>query len=781
MDVDLRHFGFRDEFLRGCTSTGVGAPICVPSGGKARYEHALLDYSEIIEPGKQDHCLVIVFVKLRDLDAYRGRWPTTIFCTLPSDEGVVGCARFWIKAFARQLRARYVGTESKFFERFWMVDDDVVYFASAGAPMYMNVALRNAASHESGLFETSNLVGFHRIGSRVGSEDAVADGRTRPHVVVSVRTVVNAQYHPRAELAEDMDFGMRCLAEAKTAHPGQGTLKLNGIQFYSRAQRQGTDHGAARTAAAPSDLELALVDTMDTAGFDPTKPVHTTGSFPLLRWFHPWGYAHRAHSKFESTRFDISRLEHAPRRMKQGVLHLVDEALLPCQDLPSQSVGQVLCSFLSRLKGVGVVVLPEDAVDFDILIDGRCSLHARVAGHCFFRVTPPVIQHKRKRKQRPDDTGTSDSGDDGSVSEEDDADDSAREEEAARDARALGKKERKGAKAARKEQRGAQSAGTSGSEAPTSPVGGSRAVRRGHAQLPAGRPVLSAIGTVLLESSMRLTFEGDGALCSSFADVLRQHKEEKQKVEDEKKRKAADRTGSRKRATTADVAARQAHAADEAAGVAACKVIEDQSRLVEQLRDAYQRFERQGENYVALQLDRDSVMGPALHKILGSSQRQTVTAAAVAAAENLLECEKVAESVRVTLKPPTIVGHEASRTYGVIEHCDAPQITLHLVRLLYNLLRKKRYKKARCYLLTDWTLTDPRMYLKTGACRKRFVRLLRASPRIDDAHRDAVMRLVEADALGRTRSVTLPSHHLPHHPALRPHGPRTRLGDGAVR
>jgi len=122
--ADGGSFCFGEAFLARCLAIGIGQPICVPSGGGDKPDTARLNYSQFVECGTPH--LHIVFVKPRQVTEYRLRFPQLVLCVLPTDDGNVGDARFWVKAFCVEVRRRSSGSSTRaFFERFLMLDDDV--------------------------------------------------------------------------------------------------------------------------------------------------------------------------------------------------------------------------------------------------------------------------------------------------------------------------------------------------------------------------------------------------------------------------------------------------------------------------------------------------------------------------------------------------------------------------------------------------------------------------------------------------------------------------------
>eukprot|EP00966_Prymnesium_polylepis_P205999 4773489-Prymnesium_polylepis.2 len=147
--------------------------ICVPSGGGEKYERAYLDYSAFISSDAGSHLPHVrcAFVKPEDANKYRCRYVDLILVELPRRRDIrllkiiarVGDARFWILAFARQLRlyaerrAEAAAASATFFKRCFMLDEDVIHLhklspclaSRLGARRHAVHAPRNAVEHLS--------------------------------------------------------------------------------------------------------------------------------------------------------------------------------------------------------------------------------------------------------------------------------------------------------------------------------------------------------------------------------------------------------------------------------------------------------------------------------------------------------------------------------------------------------------------------------------------------------------------------------------------------------
>ena len=86
------------------------------------------------------------------------------------------------------------------------------------------------------------------------------------------------QFHPYAQLGEDVDFDQRLRMSRYT------TLKCN--RFCYTHASSGDDHGADRR---PTKFATAVV-TAAAEVFDPSKPIVSTGTYPLLKDNHAWSW-----------------------------------------------------------------------------------------------------------------------------------------------------------------------------------------------------------------------------------------------------------------------------------------------------------------------------------------------------------------------------------------------------------------------------------------------------------------------------------------------------------
>ena len=215
---DQSHLWFSEAHLEDCVKNGVDQLVCVPSGGDNRYEKAYLDYSAML-PEDKPHVLLI-FVKPRDVQQYRNRYPQHILVELPpdSDKLFVGDARFWIRAFGKQLQlnaAHNSGYSKNFFSRVLMLDDDVTELYERDGdnlkPATLHGLVQIMREKLRQMEQKPHIVGFHCRGLHKPSNVSwVINGPTALGTMMSISMDANVQFHPYAQLAED-SYGAACL------------------------------------------------------------------------------------------------------------------------------------------------------------------------------------------------------------------------------------------------------------------------------------------------------------------------------------------------------------------------------------------------------------------------------------------------------------------------------------------------------------------------------------------------------------------------------------------
>lgn len=323
-------YALSEGFLQDCCERGIRQPVCTPSGGGEKYEHALLDLSDMIEDNTP--YLRIVFVKPSQRQEYRNRYPSLLLCELPSDDGHVGDARFWIKAFcARMLddgMKRDAAHSRVFFKRFLMLDDDVsCFFDDKDMPVPLNKMINDTELMDRlTADEPPAIVGFHcrNPARKPGACPFVVNGATAPGMaVVIVRTSVPTQYYPHATHAEDSDFDHRCRANA--LHEPAPTIKCN--RFRYSVIGSGNVHGADRVR----DLfATRLGNALKASGLDPERNVQVVGTYPLRKSFHPWTYRQE---HFAQTTFVIIRpralIDHRMRLLQAVFLRVTPSLSVP--------------------------------------------------------------------------------------------------------------------------------------------------------------------------------------------------------------------------------------------------------------------------------------------------------------------------------------------------------------------------------------------------------------------------------------------------------------------
>ena len=366
--------------------------ICIPSGGGEKCKVAYLDYSRMIQPGTPH--VRCVFVKPEDVNEYRCRYADLILVELPDRKEIqhlheiarVGDARFWILAFARQLRLdaerRGKAAASSFFARCFMLDDDVLHLhklhspPESDSPCTLNEMLDVLRFGSTEQREPPPLIGFHcrRTPGSQSSMAWAADDQlgTALATALSVSTEEGVpQFHPYAELGEDVGFDQALRLE--TTPEGKlrfdvAALKCN-LFSYKRVN-SGDKHGANREATT---FAADLVTKFHEVGFDPDKRIDHSGTYPLLKAIHAWSWQKvilpgEVEARFKDTHFLFTRPDDshmskvADASIKQGVFIWLAESDLPLSKA-GVSFPDALANFHAKLRGAGLLVATKAAVD----------------------------------------------------------------------------------------------------------------------------------------------------------------------------------------------------------------------------------------------------------------------------------------------------------------------------------------------------------------------------------------------------------------------------------
>ncbi|KAL1504736.1 hypothetical protein AB1Y20_008514 [Prymnesium parvum] len=371
---NTRPFSFKTEFLQKCQGKeGIAHMICNPSGG-GKYKCAYLDYSKMITEDTPH--LRCVFVKKRELEEYRKRYPELLLVQLPpgSDALFVGDARFWILAFVTQLRLHAKKQEShvheEFFSRCIMIDDDITVFhkierGKEGHHKYTAVSLVDVLREKPpekppgppGTAQLVGLIGYHCRSKHAPGESDWVDARdlaTPVASVLNISTRVKVQFYMYAELAEDVDFDQRLRLA------GYAVLKCNKYG-YTRAS-SGNDAGASR---APDDSNGKCLKAVAKALYHAvaggkSKHITCAGTYPYLRVNHPWALqsAFRPLGHYQFTFNRMCGLDHT-KQIEHGLFIWIRP-----EDLPYTPAHLAECveMFLARLRHSAVLVLPVGTV-----------------------------------------------------------------------------------------------------------------------------------------------------------------------------------------------------------------------------------------------------------------------------------------------------------------------------------------------------------------------------------------------------------------------------------